>query len=428
MLFHGFFVTRGETVDVETALKTFARRGINLDLAPITEILARIGNPQRAFPAVIVGGTNGKGSVCAILASILEQCGYTVGLYTSPHLVDVRERIRINGEIIPHEAFAAIGEEVLAAGGERLTYFELLTAIAFRYFCTRRVDVAILEVGMGGRWDATNVATPLVSLITNISLEHQAYLGRTLALITREKAGIVREKGICITGAEQRIVRDELENICRRREAKLYRLGKEIRVRRCKGGHEFDYWGLSHHYRHLFVALRGRHQVKNAALAIAATEEMARTGFGISEEGLRRGLQCVSWEGRMEVVDGVPLTVLDGAHNDAGMKIFCQAIREEFPNRRLIAVFGCLNDKDYRAMLHRLEQTADVLILTTPRTPRARPAAELATAVRGRAAVVDEPLTAYNIARKQAEIHDVVCITGSLYLVGEVKVHLKKTQ
>jgi len=385
-------------VNPDSLLAAYDRQGINCDLTHVSKGLRRLGEPERAYPSVIVGGTNGKGSVCVTLATILQASGYRVGLYTSPHLVDVRERIRVNGEPISLSDWTVTWDEFRAGEEVGLSYFEVLTIMAFLYFRRRHVDIAVLEVGMGGRWDATNVAPALLSIITNVALDHQAYLGRTRTLIAREKGGIIKEKGICITGVRERPILNELTEICRLREAQLYRLGKDICVRRRPMGNSFDYVGRGGHYRNLSLALRGPHQVANAALAIAATEELTLRGFVVGEEGIRRGLMMVQWEGRMEVLNGHPPTVLDGAHNVAGMRAFCRAIREEFPEKRLIVLFGCLKDKDHRAMLRLLSPIAEELFLTTPPSPRARPAAELASVVPGKVTVVDDPFAAYHQA------------------------------
>jgi len=412
---------------LEDRLKAFLGRGINLDLAPIREVLGRLGNPQDKYPSLIVGGTNGKGSVCALLSSILKQAGYKVGLYTSPHLVDVQERIKINDTLISEGEFNENLERVLEAGGERLTYFEILTAIAFHFFRQREVDIAILEVGMGGRWDATNVVTPMLSIITNVSLDHREFLGATLSAIAREKAGIIKEGGVCVTGVSQLSPLREIKRICSDREAKLYILGQDFRIRRWRKEGKFDYYGLFERYMGLSVALRGAHQVRNAALVIAAKELLSRRGWMIEEDKMLLGLQRVHWEGRMELVNAFPVTILDGAHNPAGIGALCRALEEEYPGRKYITVFGCLADKDHRLMLSRLQKLSSLIILTNPPTPRARPARELMEAIEeGRAIVVEDPSKAYKTALALASMDDVVCVTGSLYLVGAIKSFLNR--
>ncbi|HOJ51708.1 MAG TPA: folylpolyglutamate synthase/dihydrofolate synthase family protein [Syntrophales bacterium] len=413
-------------MDIEARLEVFAGKGIHLDLAPIRDLLERRGNPQRTYPSVIVGGTNGKGSVCSALACILRQAGYKVGLYTSPHLVDVRERIRVNENLISSAEFMRILDELIEAGGDKLTYFEILTALAFQYFKDSKVDIAVLEVGMGGRLDATNVADPLVSVITNISRDHCEFLGNRLIEIAREKAGIIREDGICLTGVRHKTVRDEIERIAKARGARLYMLGRDFRVRRRDREVGFDYYGLYGNFRFLSFGLSGPHQIKNAALAVGAGEILSRLGFTITEEHLRRGLEHVKWEGRLERVADRPVTLLDGAHNTAGIGALCRALKENYPGKRFIFVFGCLADKDYKSMLARLRSLADLIILTHPPTARGRPTSDLIPAVHGDFEVVEDPVSAYEKARTLAQKDDIVCVTGSLYLVGAIKAYLRK--
>lgn len=411
--------------EIERRLVSISKQGINLGLAAIEQVLERLNHPHKAYPSIIVGGTNGKGSVSAAVASILRHAGYKVGLYTSPHLLEVRERVKIDENLISPGDFHRLLDVIVSAGGENLTYFEILTALAFKYFEEDRVDMAVLEVGMGGRWDATNAVIPLVSVITNISRDHCEYLGSRLVQIAREKAGIVKEGGVCLTGVSQPTVRAEIAHICKQKGAKLYVLGRDFRVRR-RPEAGFDYYGLYGQFKRLSFGLIGPHQIRNAALAVGTAEILSHLGFTIPEEGLRRGLEQVKWEGRLEQVCSEPLTLLDGAHNPAGISALVRALKEIYPGRRLIFVFGCLADKDYKSMLHLLKPAASLIILTSPPTPRARPAEELAVFLGKEAMVEPEPALAFDEARRLAEERDIVCVTGSLYLVGAIKSHLLK--
>jgi dihydrofolate synthase / folylpolyglutamate synthase len=398
---------------------------IHLGLDPVLRLLERLNHPERSFPAILIGGTNGKGSIAAMTASMLAAGGFSVGLYTSPHLTDVRERVRVNGAIISPDAFAERIREVREALGEedRVTYFEFLTAAAFLHFHREAVDVAVLEVGLGGRLDATNVVVPTVSIISNISLEHRDYLGDTLVEIAREKGGIIKDAGLCLTACKQKAVINVLEDICRTRNAALLRLGRDIRVRADRAG-RFSYYGLDRTLRNLSCPLLGRHQIENAALAIGAVELLGRWKFPISEEALRQGMKAARWEGRMEILSHRPTILVDGAHNPAGAAVLCRAITTEFSYRRLILIFGVLQDKDYRAMLVRLLPLAATFVLTKPATPRAVPPAcilPVTTSFRGEIIITETVEEAVQRAVAAAKPEDMICATGSLYVVGQVK-------
>ncbi len=396
---------------------------VRLGLAPVAGLLKSLKNPQNAYPTVLIAGTNGKGSIAATMDSILREAGYRVGLYTSPHLIDLRERILVAGEMIAVEELDALIEEVRGHVGEDITYFEFLTAIAFLHFCRMRVDVAVLEVGMGGRLDATNVVNPVVSVISNISLEHREYLGNSLADIAREKGGIIKEGGVCVTAAKQMPVREVFDRICRERKAKLYRLGRHIKVRR-REDDVFDYRGIFRNYKGLTCALKGRHQIDNAALALAAVEILADHGFTVGDNAFCRGLPKTRWEGRLEVLRLFPTVLIDGGHNPAGISALCRALKEDFSYRRLILVFGVLGDKDYALMLKKLLTLADAIIIAKPKTERALPPEELAGMARHclkQVEVVEQAERALMRALMLAGRDDLICITGSLYLIGEIK-------
>ncbi|MCX7981586.1 MAG: bifunctional folylpolyglutamate synthase/dihydrofolate synthase [Syntrophales bacterium] len=410
---------------IEQRLETLTKKGINLDLTAIREVLARLNNPQNSYPSVIVGGTNGKGSVCATVATLLRQEGYKVGLYTSPHLVDVRERIRIGEKLISPGDFNRLLDVISEVGGRNLTYFEMLTAMAFEYFKEQTVDIAVLEVGMGGRLDATNVATPLVSVITNVSYDHCEFLGSRLYQIAREKAGIIKEGGICLTGVTHKVAWTEIQRICQERGAQLFTYGRDFRVRRRRAEGTFDYLGLSRRFFRLSFGLVGPHQIKNAACAIGVMEILSHFGFALREISVWKGLMSVRWEGRLERVGSDPLTLLDGAHNPAGVRALIGALQEDYPERRFIFVFGCLADKDYKTMVRLLKPMARIIIFTNPPTARCLPAEEMAI-LAGENAIVDkDPISAFKKARHYARKNDIVCVTGSLYLVGAIKSYLK---
>jgi len=295
--------------------------------------------------------------------------------------------------------------------------------MAFLHFYRQRVDIAVLEIGMGGRLDATNVVDPLLSVITNISLEHREYLGNTLEKITREKGGIIKKQGTCLTAATQGPVLEALETLCREREATLYRLGKEIRIRSHRDG-TFSYRGFRHRYERLVCPLVGRHQLSNAALALGIVELIGDDGFGVDERAVVEGLRRTRWEGRLEILQRNPTVLVDGAHNPAGAATLCRALKNDFSYRRLWLIFGVLGDKDYRVMIKRLFPLADEVILTRPDNNRALPLDLLlptARAFQKNVEVIENPGDALQHALSQVGEKDLVCVAGSLYLVGEIK-------
>jgi len=386
-------------------------------------LLAKFGNPQDDYPAILVAGTNGKGSTAAMVASIMKQSGRRVGLYTSPHLVDVRERIVVNGAKIPVREFDRIVLEIKNRVGGRITYFEVLTAAAFIYFRRAHVDVAVMEVGLGGRLDATNVCRPLVSVITNIGLEHTAYLGRTLTAIAGEKAGIIKLAGICITGAAQQKVVQTLTSVCRQNKAVLYRLGTDFKMVSRKDGLA-DYHGLTKRLNGLTVPLRGEHQLSNAALALAVIEIINENGFIVDSEAIYAGLKKTHWEARMEILCDRPFFLLDGAHNPSGVSALRSGLKGGFSWRRLILIFAALADKDYCAMMKKIAPMAALTILPPLQTGRAVPARDMARVMKGlgyRAVVSRSVNQAILKAMKMAGDGDIICALGSFYLAGEVK-------
>lgn len=399
------------------------KMGIRLGLAPVVHLLERLDNPQDRYASILVAGTNGKGSICAMTASAFSAAGYHCGLYTSPHLVDVRERIMINGRMISQKAFAACIEEVKKKKTEDVTYFEFLTAAAFLYFAKEKIDIAVLEVGMGGRLDATNCANAAVSVVSNIALEHTQYLGNTLAKIAWEKGGIIKKGGICITAAGQKKVIQVLSDICKEKKASLYRIGKDIKTILHKDG-SFSYRGIGTRYVRMQTSLVGKHQTENAACAIGVIELMRKRGFTVDDDALIRGIKNARWPGRMEIVRQAPTVLLDVAHNPAGVNVLCRTLKTCFSYKKLIIVFGVFRDKDYEAMIKKLAAHADRLIITYAESERSLPPADLlpiARRYKKTAQAVEKPIDALKKALDMASANDLICVTGSLYLVGGVK-------
>lgn len=431
-----------------TYLYHLQRYGIRSALEVIVRLCEALDRPHERFPSVLIGGTNGKGSTAAILASILQAGGHRVGLYTSPHLTDFSERIRVDGEPIPREAVVAYTEQLRALAGAGLspTFFEFATAMAFLHFARRRVDFAVIEVGMGGRLDATNVLSPLLSVITNVDYDHEAFLGSSLEAIAEEKAGIIKRSTPVVSAATQPEVVGILESVCRRREGPLTLLGRDVKafVRDDAGPDAafdglfdclFDYQGLRLTLKDLSVSLAGRHQALNAAAALAAAEVLMGAGVSLNEAALREGLRTVRWEGRLQAVGQSPLILLDGAHNPAGARVLAVHLAgvKRIRGGRLYLAAGILADKDVSKILAPLAPLADEVIITRPDYSGA---ASLHTL---RLALKDHPVKvsafekipealAYAVGRLRAggrADRDFLCVTGSLYTVGAAKAFLE---
>jgi dihydrofolate synthase/folylpolyglutamate synthase len=408
--------------------------GIKLGLENITMLLAALGEPQRTFPAVHVAGTNGKGSVSAMLDRILRNHGSRTGLYTSPHLVRIEERVRVDGERISPGEFCALLDRLretidgLMAAGRLLyhpTFFEVLTALAFLHFAERKVDIAVLEVGMGGRFDATNVVRPLVSVITTISRDHEKHLGSTLRQIAFEKAGIIKPGVPVVCGVPKGVALGEIRR--RAREVKapfshVFGPGTTFESRRTGGGFEFRYGSGADEY--VFTpALPGRYQGENAAVAIAAAEVLGRTWRPLQKSKILRGVREARWEGRLEAVSRKPLVILDGAHNEEGAGSLAAHIKDVI-RRPVILVFAAMKDKDIRKMARLLFPQARTVILTqVPYKRSAQPAEILESAREFKDRILLQPdvTKAVCLALAESAGRTPVVIAGSLFLVGEVK-------
>jgi dihydrofolate synthase / folylpolyglutamate synthase len=401
------------------------RFGIKLGLETISDILSALGNPHLRFRCIHVAGTNGKGSIASALATILHRAGYKTGLYTSPHLVRYNERIVVNGRPIENDRVVAGYEAVRSvhSGDREPTFFEFATAMALWEFADQNVDWAIIETGMGGRLDATNVLSPALSVITNISVEHSEYLGHTIAGIAYEKGGIIKAGAPVITGVRQRAAIDTLETIAAERNAPLYRLGKDFRLRRNRD--TFTYFGLAATYRHMATGLAGKFQADNAAMVTAACEVLNRTGTAeIPEAAMRQGLLENRWPGRLEVVGESPLVILDGAHNLAAARELGRYLSDNLAGRPTTLVVGILDDKPYQAMLDYLLPHCHRVILTQPKIGRRLPVETLrehAAPVCPDLEVIPDVGEAVLHAISTTPESDAVCVAGSLYVVGEAK-------
>jgi dihydrofolate synthase / folylpolyglutamate synthase len=401
------------------------RFGIKLGLDITTGILDALGNPQHRYACIHVAGTNGKGSVTSTLATILQAAGYRVGLYTSPHLVHFNERIQINGQPISDDGVVASCTAVEKAhrGNREPTFFEFSTAMALFEFGRQQVDWAVIETGMGGRLDATNVLLPRISIITNISLEHQAYLGNTIAEIAGEKGGIIKDGVPVVTGAKQNRAIDVLKTIAHKKSAPFYRLGEAFRIRR-HPGEDFSYYGLDHTWPHLRTGLLGRHQADNAALVLSACELLKREQIELTPAHIQKGLLENKWPGRMEIISKTPTVLLDGAHNLAAVQYLAQHLATHYKNRQITLVTGILDDKAYPAMLRKLLPLCTKAIFTRPKIDRALPPEKFMAVAEdylSDALVIADVPMAVAHAVNTSSSEDIICITGSLYLVGEVK-------
>ena len=411
-----------------TRLYGLQRFGIKLGLETVSALLSELGNPQRRFHALHVAGTNGKGSVAAMTASILHAAGVRVGLYTSPHCLDFCERIKIQGIDIPHDRVVDLFARVQALPSFLVqpTFFEVATVMAFQYFAEERVDIGVIEVGMGGRFDATNVCHPLGTIITNVSFDHERYLGSSLPDIAFEKAGIIKRRVPVVVGPVERDISAVLQERAQHENAPLIAFGKEFLCVSHDAG-SFDVTGTRAEYLNLRCSLEGRHQAVNAACSIVALESGVMPHLSISERIIRRGLKSVTWPGRLERLQRRPLIVCDGAHNPAAaecLQIHLQGLLDERNGRRLIVVIGMMQDKNLSAFLNALVPLADEVILTQIEHPRSAPVLALKRAL----PVVDVPVyerespqTAIDWATRLADHDDLVCVTGSLFLVGHVK-------
>jgi dihydrofolate synthase/folylpolyglutamate synthase len=415
--------------DCLNTLFSLRRFGIKLGLATMRRILAGLGNPHRGVRSIHIAGTNGKGSVASGLAAILRCSGYRVGLYTSPHLVRFNERIQVDGEPITDADIVRLYRKVQKAlpAGREPTFFEFTTAMALDEFGRRRVDWAVIETGMGGRLDATNVITPELAIITNISLEHREYLGNTIARIAFEKAGIIKRRRPVVTGVRQPSAWAVLRKTARRKSAPVYRLGDAFSFRRTGAG-AFTYRGIHQVWPDMATGLRGDYQLENAALVLAACELLLGKAPRISLASMRAGLSAHRWPGRLEVVSEKPLVMLDGAHNLDAAKQLARYVRTHFTGRAITLVVGILDDKPYAAMLKLLLPMATRVVATQAKINRALPAEKIEAVARtliSDVRIIRDVGEALSCAVATATAESVILVAGSLYVVGEVKAALE---
>jgi dihydrofolate synthase/folylpolyglutamate synthase len=400
--------------DTLTYLFGLYRFGSRPGLGPIRKVLKKLGNPERGLKVIHVAGTNGKGSVCAVLSSVLKEGGYRVGMYTSPHLVDFRERIQVNGRMISKNDVIRLFKLVKSKNVE-LTYFEFVTALAFKYFMERKVDILVCEVGLGGRLDATNVVRPLVSVITNISKEHTDVLGSEIRQIAFEKAGIIKRNSLAVTNAKGEAL-EVIKKTCRDKRSELIMVKKNAR----KISSGLDKQKVVYKNLQTDFPLLGDFQLENLNIALETIEQVRRFGFDPPMQKIRLGLEKTKWPGRIEIAGKKPLFILDGAHNPAGIRALKKFV-EKLDYRRLILLTGMLEDKDYRRMIRYLKPLASKTIITKPRMYRALDPRVIGMHVKSNFVIRGEIKDALKEAGRLAKKDDAILVTGSIYLIGNVK-------
>ncbi len=414
----------------------------DLKLDRMRWLLNLLGNPQEQLPAVHVAGTKGKGSTCAMVASILAAAGRQAGLYISPHITTFEERMTVNGRRPSPSELVGLINRVRGPVAEmdRLsqrmppTYFEIATALAWFYFLDQHSDIAVLETGLGGRLDSTNVCRPIVTCITNISRDHTHLLGHTVELIAAEKAGIIKPGVPVVSGVSQPETIEVIERFAQVHRAPLWLLNRDIEITGIKRNvvdNEHQETRISvrtplSHWNEIRVPLRGRHQADNTALALGIIDRLRLAGLSIPDAAVRSGLSQVDWPARVEVVGREPTVIIDAAHNWASAKALVATLRDDFPRRRRILIFASTRDKDVRGQLRLLLPEFETVILTRyVDNPRAVPPEELrciASALSDQPVhVTEEPASAWKLARKLAAPEDLIVVTGSFFLVAELR-------
>ena len=414
--------------------------GIRLGLENMSKLLELLGNPQDKLNIIHVAGTNGKGSTCSFITSILKECGYKVGLYTSPYLETFTERIRINGENIPEEDVARIVtlirekiEQMVSEGYSYPTEFEIVTTMAFYYYCEQDVDFVALEVGLGGRYDATNIIKKSdVSVITSISLDHVGILGDTVAKIAYEKGGIIKENGVAVVYDQSDEAKNVIKDICKEKNAKYIEVKfDDINVKQSDiNSQVYDCSIMGQRYEDLEIQLIGDHQINNSMLALSAIEVLKELkNLNLNEEDIRKGLLNTRWPGRIEKIMDKPTFIIDGAHNEDGARSLAKAIAKNFNGKKATLLIGMLEDKDIDGVLEILMPYFNKVITTTPDNDRAINCETLKEKI---SKYVDDVVAisniedAVNYTLRNAKEDDVIISAGSLYMIGTVRTILNE--
>jgi len=402
--------------------------GIKLGLSKITSLLKQLGDPHKKLRFIHIAGSNGKGSTAAFLTAILRQNGHRAALYTSPHLIDFTERIKICDKAIPRSRVVGLTRRIKRICSDNaidsITYFEFITAMALTYFAEEHADPVVFEVGMGGRFDATNVIRPLVSIITSINMEHQIYLGNTLSKIAREKAGIIKRRVPLVSGVRQASVKKILAETCTRLHARHYQLGDDFT---CRSKHNglFSYKGLNWEFKELKSGLLGNHQLRNASLAVCAAELINKKGVLIEKETVKQAIHETSWPGRFEIIQKNPVVVLDGAHNPAAWKTLINTLRRQLTYKHLYFVIGIMEDKDIAKLVELVTPLGEAIVFCRPGMQRAAKKEFIEKFIRfsskKKVFWYDDTKTAIKYVIKNASKNDVIAVTGSLFTVGEAR-------
>jgi len=404
---------------------------INLGLDRIERVLDSIGSPHKSFDSILVAGTNGKGSTATMIAAIVSASGQKVGLYKSPHLEELEERISINGKNIERGRLLSIAKMVeelplIKRGETSLTYFEFITLIAFIYFAEEGVDIAVLEVGLGGRLDATNVVNPLVSVITEVDIDHADMLGNTIAKIAAEKGGIIREKGTVVLASENREAVETITAICNERKARLHLLSRDFTTHVLEGdssGQIIDFRG-SRDIKEIELSLAGAHQARNSSAAIQTALLLNGTKFNMGDGDIRNGLKNVKIAGRLEIVAERPTILLDIAHNCNGALALAKAVKENFKYKKLCLIVGILKDKDIGGIVSILAPIADKIFIVRPNSERAAEPDMIFSKAKKYLSdihIVEDVGDAIREALLSVSEEDLICVTGSAVTVGEAR-------
>lgn len=423
-------MTYKESLDYLYSLQVFGKKQ---GLLNINVLLRLLGNPHEKLKFIHITGTNGKGSTCGFIKSILMEAGLKVGLFTSPHLTSIRERIIINDEIIPKNEFIDLFnfikpyiEETYVETSCYPIFFEVITSLALLYFEKKKTDIVVLEVGIGGKFDTTNVITPLISVITNVELDHTQKLGKTKEEITKEKGGIIKEQIPVVTQETDKKVIKILQNICKINKTNLLEINKicKFRIVEKESSKQTFILQENSHKRKFTITMLGRHQVINAITAIKTVELLPFSSF-IDEHSIRNGLFKAKIFGRLEIVKQNPLIILDAAHNPAAFKILNKALYDYFKDYKKIFIFGILKDKNVVGILKEISKIADKVIISKPISPRATEPVDLATQLKKyftKPIIIKEKIKdAIGYAEKIFSDKTLICITGSFYLIGKAR-------
>jgi len=429
-----------ETQLIKQLIKQPLTKTLGLD--KMKSLMRRLGNPQEELKIIHVAGTNGKGSVCSMLNSILIEANYLVGLFTSPHLIDYNERIRVQNIPIDDKDFEKLNtriekicKEMVGDGEESPTFFEYITAMAFLYFAEKNVDIVVLETGIGGTYDVTNIIkTPLVSVITSIGKDHMAMLGDTIEQITQEKAGIIKENCHTVLYKSDRLVYNSVNGICKDKKSLLFSC-QDVLISQehyNMDGTRFTAKDSRFTYQVIYLQLLGKYQVSNAITTLMTIESLKLQGYEISKKVVYSGLKNTKWPGRMEIVQKSPTIILDGAHNEQSAKAVTTTLSTLTKKRKICMLIGVLKDKDYTRIVEILIPFADTIIVTEITNKRALSAERLYNTIKDKGHLDTQLIleknirNAYKIGQELLKENDILCCLGSLYLVGEIKQLLKK--